>query len=133
MAIFSKIIILLIYSCKLYGEIIMPVRTDMTKYRNIHKQNVIKEYEKNPEKFLVTKKEAKELLEKQRRVDSIWNKLKSIVNMEETISEKEKIQLKILNDPALHRKILNSQQEKNNIHNNKKQKINENSIFNNKQ
>ena len=111
----------------------MPVRTDMTKYRNIHKQNVIKEYEKNPEKFLVTKKEAKELLEKQRRVDSIWNKLKSIVNMEETISEKEKIQLKILNDPALHKKILNTQQEKNNIHNNKKQKIKENSIFNNKQ
>ncbi len=113
----------------------MPVRTDITKYRNLHKQNVYKEYKKNPEKFLVTEKEAKELLEKQRRVDSIWNKVKSVVGMNETISEKEKIQLKIINDPKLHKEILNIQQEKinkNNIqNNNKNQKTNNGSIFDN--
>ena len=111
----------------------MPVRTDITKYRNMHKEKIYNEYKKSPENFLVTEKEAKELLEKQKRVDSIWNKLKSVIGMDETISEKEKIQLKIINDPALHKKILNIQQEKNNIQNNKKQKIKENSIFNYKQ
>ena len=62
----------------------MPVRTDITKYRNLHKQNVYNEYKKNPEKFLVTKKEENELLEKQKRVKGTWNKVKSIFNMEET-------------------------------------------------
>lgn len=113
----------------------MPVRTDLTKYHNAYKKKVIEEFNKNPEKFLVTKNEENKLLEKQKRVNSTWNKVKSIFNMEETISEKEKIQLKIINDPSLHKKILDIQQEKinkNNIQNNKNQKIN-GSIFNNKQ